>query len=77
MSILGWALGLAAFNALTDAEEKSEEARRAADDLRWMNKANERRISDLEDELRALRRERDAWRNRYSERAGTGPAKGL
>lgn len=72
MSILGWALGLAAFNALTDAEEKSEEARRkseetrrAADDLRWMNKANERRISDLEDELRALRRERDAWRNRY------------
>lgn len=72
MSILGWALGLAAFNALTDAEEngeearrKSEETRRAADDLRWMNKANERRISDLEDELRALRRERDAWRNRY------------
>ena len=34
MSILGWALGLAAFNALTDAEEKSEEARRKSEETR-------------------------------------------
>ena len=65
MSILGWALGLAAYNALTDAEENGEEARREAGALRRANEANERRIRRLEDELRDLKRER-GWRNRYS-----------
>ena len=66
MSILGWALGLAAFNALTDAEENGEEARREAGALRRANEANERRIRRLEDELRDLKRERGEWRGRYS-----------
>lgn len=59
MSLLCWMLGLAAYNALTDAEENGEEARRA-------NEANERRIRRLEDELRDLKRERGEWRGRYS-----------
>ena len=66
MSILGWALGLAAYNALTDAEENGEEARREAGALRRANEANERRIRRLEDELRDLKRERGERRGRYS-----------
>ena len=66
MSILGWALGLAAYNALTDAEENGKEARREAGALRRANEANERRIRRLEDELRDLKRERGEWRGRYS-----------
>lgn len=66
MSILGWALGLAAYNALTDAEENGEEARREAGALRRRNEMNERRIRRLEDELRDLKRERGEWRGRYS-----------
>ena len=65
MSVLGWVLGLAAYNALTDAEENVEEARREAGALRRANETNERRIRRLEDELRELKRER-GWRNRYS-----------
>ena len=66
MSRLGWALGLAAYNALTDAEENGEEARREAGALRRANEANERRIRRLEDELRDLKRERGERRGRYS-----------
>lgn len=66
MSILGWALGLAAYDALTDAEENGEEARREAGALRRANEANERRIRRLEDELRDLKCERGEWRGRYS-----------
>lgn len=65
MSVLGWMLGLAAYNALTDAKENGEEARREAGALRRANEMNERRINQLEDELRELKRER-GWRNRYS-----------
>ena len=66
MSLLCWALGLAAYNALTDAEENGEEARREAGALRRRNEMNERRIRRLEDELRDLKRERGEWRGRYS-----------
>ena len=66
MSLLCWALGLAAYDALTDAEENGEEARREAGALRRANEANERRIRRLEDELRDLKRERGEWRGRYS-----------
>ena len=65
MSVIGWMLGLAAYDALTDAEENGEEAWREAGALRRANEMNERRINQLEDELRELKRER-GWRNRYS-----------
>lgn len=65
MSVLGWVLGLAAYDALTNAEDKSEEAWREADALWRANETNERRIRRLEDELRALKRERGS-RSRYS-----------
>jgi len=66
MSLLCWALGLAAYDALTDAEENGEEARREAGALRRANEMNEQRIRRLEDELRELKRERGEWRGRYS-----------
>lgn len=58
MSLLGWAIGLAAL----DEMEKSEQARRDIKAQRWkleeerrQNMLNEQRIRRLEDELRRLR----------------------
>ncbi len=62
MSLLGWAIGLMAYNELSDAEEKSEQALQEAEGQRWeleeerrRNDVNEQRIRKLEDELRRLR----------------------
>lgn len=62
MSLLGWAIGLMAYNELSDAEEKSEQALQEAEGQRWeleeerrRNDMNEQRIRKLEDELRRLR----------------------
>ena len=65
MSLLCWALGLAALDELTGTEDDCETAWREAGALRRANEMNERRINQLEDELRELKRER-GWRNRYS-----------
>ena len=58
MSLLGWAIGLMAF----DEMEKGEQARRDLEEQRWkleeerrQNRLNEQRIRKLEDELRRLR----------------------
>ena len=58
MSLLGWAIGLAAL----DEMEKGEQARRDLKEQRWKleeerrrNRLNERRIRKLEDELRRLK----------------------
>ena len=58
MSLLGWAIGLAAL----DEMEKGEQARRDIEEQRWkleeerrQNLLNEQRIRKLEDELRRLR----------------------
>lgn len=58
MSLLGWAIGLAAL----DEMEKSEQARRdiktqrrKLEEERRQNMLNEQRIRRLEDELRRLR----------------------
>lgn len=58
MSLLGWAIGLAAL----DEMEKGEQARREIKEQRWKqeeerrrNRLNERRIRKLEDELRRLK----------------------
>ena len=58
MSLLGWAIGLAAL----DEREKSEQARRdikaqrrKLEEERRQNMLNEQRIRRLEDELRRLR----------------------
>lgn len=58
MSLLGWAIGLAAL----DEMEKGELARREIKEQRWKleeerrrNRLNERRIRKLEDELRRLK----------------------
>lgn len=58
MSLLGWAIGLAAL----DEMGKSEQARRDIKAQRWkleeerrQNMLNEQRIRRLEDELRRLR----------------------
>ena len=66
MSLLCWALGLAALDELTGAEDDCETARRETGALRRANEMNERRINQLEDELRELKRERGEWRGRYS-----------
>ncbi len=62
MSLLGWAIGLMAYNELSDAEEKSEQALQESEGQRWeleeerrRNDMNEQRIRKLEDELRRLR----------------------
>ena len=62
MSLLGWAIGLMAYDKLSDAEEKSEQALQEAEGQRWeleeerhRNTLNEQRIRKLEDELRRLR----------------------
>ena len=60
MSLLAWILGLAACDAVSHAADESEEARRAADDLRRRNEANERRIRRLEEELQAMKGGRQA-----------------
>lgn len=61
MSLLGWAI-LMAYNELSDAEEKSEQALQEAEGQRWeleeerrRNDMNEQRIRKLEDELRRLK----------------------
>ena len=59
MSLLGWILGLAAYDVLRDAEKKSEAARREVDALHSANDLNAQRISRLEAELRELKR---GWR---------------
>lgn len=58
MSLLGWAIGLAAL----DEMEEGEQARREIKEKRWKleeerrrNLLNERRIRKLEDELRRLK----------------------
>lgn len=58
MSLLGWAIGLAAL----DEMEEGEQARREIKERRWKleeerrrNLLNERRIRRLEDELRRLK----------------------
>lgn len=58
MSLLGWAIGLAAL----DEMEEGEQARREIKEQRWkqeeerrQNLLNERRIRKLEDELRRLK----------------------
>ena len=58
MSLLGWAIGLAAL----DEMEEGEQARREIKEKRWKleeerrrNLLNERRIRRLEDELRRLK----------------------
>lgn len=58
MSLLGWAIGLAAL----DEMEEGEQARRDIEEQRWkleaerrQNLLNEQRIRKLEDELRRLR----------------------
>lgn len=58
MSLLGWAIGLAAL----DEMEEGEQARREIKEQRWKreeerrrNLLNERRIRRLEDELRRLK----------------------
>ena len=58
MSLLGWAIGLAAL----DEMEKGEQARRDIERQRWeleeerrQNMLNEQRIRKLEDELRRLK----------------------
>lgn len=58
MSLLGWAIGLAAL----DEMEKGEQARRDLKEQRWklkeerrQNLLNEQRIRKLEDELRRLK----------------------
>lgn len=58
MSLLGWAIGLAAL----DEMEEGELARREIKEQRWKleeerrrNRLNERRIRKLEDELRRLK----------------------
>lgn len=58
MSLLGWAIGLAAL----DEMEEGEQARRDLKEQRWKleeerrrNRLNERRIRKLEDELRRLK----------------------
>lgn len=58
MSLLGWAIGLAAL----DEMEEGEQARRDLKEQRWKleeerrrNLLNERRIRKLEDELRRLK----------------------
>lgn len=58
MSLLGWAIGLAAL----DEMEEGEQARREIKEQRWKleeerrrNRLNERRIRKLEDELRRLK----------------------
>lgn len=58
MSLLGWAIGLAAL----DEMEKGEQARRDLKEQRWkleeerrQNLLNEQRIRRLEDELRRLK----------------------
>lgn len=58
MSLLGWAIGLAAL----DEMEEGEQARREIKEKRWKleeerrrNRLNERRIRKLEDELRRLK----------------------
>lgn len=62
MSLLGWAIGLMAYNELSAAEETSEQALQEAEGQRWeleeerrRNDMNEQRIRKLEDELRRLR----------------------
>ena len=62
MSLLGWAIGLMAYDKLSDAEEKSEQALQEAEGQRWeleeerrRNNVNEQRIRKLEDELRRLK----------------------
>lgn len=62
MSLLGWAIGLMAYNELSDATETSEQARREVEEQSWeleeerrRNDMNEQRIRKLEDELRRLR----------------------
>lgn len=58
MSLLGWAIGLAAL----DEMEEGEQTRRDIEEQRWkleaerrQNVLNEQRIRKLEDELRRLR----------------------
>lgn len=58
MSLLGWAIGLAAL----DEMEEGEQARREIKEQRWkleeerrQNRLNEQRIRKLEDELRRLK----------------------
>lgn len=58
MSLLGWAIGLAAL----DEMEEGEQARREIKEPRWKleeerrrNRLNERRIREFEDELRRLK----------------------
>ena len=62
MSLLGWVIGLMAYDELSDATEKSEQALQEAEGQRWeleeerrRNNVNEQRIRKLEDELRRLR----------------------
>ena len=69
MSLLGWAIGLAAL----DEMEKGEQARRDIERQRWKleeerrrNSLNEQRIRKLEDELRRLRGGRGEALRAYS-----------
>ena len=58
MSLLGWAIGLAALDEMEKGEQARrdiEEQRRKLDDERRQNVLNEQRIRKLEDELRRLR----------------------
>lgn len=58
MSLLGWAIGLAALDEMEKGEQARrdiEEQRRKLDDERRQNLLNEQRIRKLEDELRRLK----------------------
>lgn len=58
MSLLGWAIGLAALDEMEEGEQARrdiEEQRRKLDDERRQNLLNEQRIRKLEDELRRLK----------------------
>lgn len=58
MSLLGWAIGLAALDEMEDGEQARralEEQRRKLNEERRQNRRNERRIRKLEDELRLLK----------------------
>lgn len=58
MSLLGWAIGLAALDEMEDGEKALrdiEEQRWKLDEERRQNRLNEQRIRKLEDELRRLK----------------------
>ena len=58
MSLLGWAIGLAALDEMEEGEQarrEIKEQRWKLEEERWRNLLNERRIRKLEDELRRLK----------------------